>query len=254
MINGHQANSRGLYTNYKDSVKDPGEPGTFFFGEFVCFDGIFRMSADSIEQWPKPWFLAVFSGMKSCPVKFRDYFICHEMRIPINQAGFHGCVSPLPGNGAWQQPSVVGAGVVGSVPESHGGGAEVFAQPTSTASGIQSLQRRWPEALGEMKDCRFHAGDFVNKKVGGLLFFFGWWFTFWMRGFQFIDRLMIPGFFGAELKRCWCWVAFFLLAGSSPVLVAGIMMTASMRFGIGRMTTKPAWSMQVSTWYGCFRK
>lgn len=213
------------------------------------------MSADSIEQWPKPWFLAVFSGMKSCPVKFRDYFICHEMRIPINQAGFHGCVSPLPGNGSWQPPSVVWCrcGRLSSgIPWRRCRGF--------CAADIHSIEytifakKMTGGVTGDEQFAKFPCWRFlwILKKV--VVFFFGWWFTFWMRGFQFIDRLMIPGFFGAELKRCWCWVAFFLLAGSSPVLVAGIMMTASMRFGIGRMTTKPAWSMQVSTWYGCFRK
>ena len=194
------------------------------------------MSADST----KTLVISCMKGMTNYPTIFCRYKHSLSTNQNFMEVSFTGCVERC-----WQRSWP------GSVPESHGGGAEVFAQPTSTAPGIQSLQRRWPEAAGD-KRCKHHAGDFVQKVAGVGFFFFGWWF--WMRGFQFIDRLMIPGFFGAELKRCWCWVALFflMLAGSSPVLVAGTMMTASMRFVIGRMTTKSAWSTQVSTWYVSF--
>ena len=42
------------------------------------------------EQWKKgPWLVGLYTGWKTTQL-YGDYFIHHEIRIPINQPGFNG--------------------------------------------------------------------------------------------------------------------------------------------------------------------
>ena len=63
----------------------------FFFSFFFQLPSANILPADHVNNEKKgPWLFSVYRGLCHYPVIFRDYFINHEVRIPINQPGFNG--------------------------------------------------------------------------------------------------------------------------------------------------------------------
>jgi len=62
--------------------------------EWVKFGGLLmvqKSQGQPAERRPNGCFSGIcWGGEKNCPVKYGDYFINHDIRIPIKQPGFYG--------------------------------------------------------------------------------------------------------------------------------------------------------------------